>query len=40
MLFQLPAQSQKGGTTIVVVLLKSLEESLHKQYMELGISSI
>ncbi|OBT40744.1 hypothetical protein VE00_09795 [Pseudogymnoascus sp. WSF 3629] len=40
MLFQLPARSQKGGTTIVVVPLKSLEESLHERCMELGISSI
>jgi superfamily II DNA helicase RecQ len=40
MLFQLPARSQKGGTTIVVVPLKSLEESLHERCIELGISSI
>ncbi|KFY68109.1 hypothetical protein V496_01286 [Pseudogymnoascus sp. VKM F-4515 (FW-2607)] len=40
MLFQLPARSQKGGTTIVIVPLKSLEESLHERCMELGISSI
>ncbi|KFZ18550.1 hypothetical protein V501_01161 [Pseudogymnoascus sp. VKM F-4519 (FW-2642)] len=40
MLFQLPACSQKGGTTIVIVPLKSLEESLHERCMELGISSI
>lgn len=36
MLFQLLAHSQKGGTTIVIVLLKLLEESLHKRCMELG----
>ena len=31
LLFQLPAYSQKSRTTVVIVLLKSLEKSLHKQ---------
>ena len=31
LLFQLPARSQKSGTTVVVVPLKTLEHSLHTQ---------
>jgi superfamily II DNA helicase RecQ len=31
LLFQLLARSQKLGTTVVIVLLKSLERSLYKQ---------
>src|SRR5450432_1550350 len=40
LLFQLPAHSQKSGTTIVIVLLKSLERSLHKRCQKAGISCI
>ena len=31
LLFQLLAQSQKLGSTVVIVLLKSLERSLHQR---------
>jgi len=31
LLFQLLAHSQKSGTTVVIVLLKSLEKSLYKR---------
>ena len=31
LLFQLPAHSQKSGTTVVIMLLKLLEKSLHKR---------
>jgi superfamily II DNA helicase RecQ len=31
LLFQLPARSQKSGTTVVIIPLKSLEKSLHKR---------
>ena len=31
LLFQLPAHSQKSGTTVVIVPLKSLEKSLHER---------
>jgi superfamily II DNA helicase RecQ len=40
LLFQLLARSQKLGTTVVIVLLKSLERSLHKQCQKAGISYI
>ena len=40
LLFQLPAYSQKSRTTVVVVLLKLLEKSLHKQCQKAGISCI
>jgi superfamily II DNA helicase RecQ len=40
LLFQLPAHSQKSGTTVVVVPLKSLEKSLHKRCQKAGISCI
>jgi superfamily II DNA helicase RecQ len=32
LLFQLLAHSQKSRTTVVIVLLKSLEKSLYKRY--------
>jgi superfamily II DNA helicase RecQ len=37
LLFQLPAYSQKSGTTVVIILLKLLEKSLYKQYQRAGI---
>jgi superfamily II DNA helicase RecQ len=40
LLFQLPARSQKSGTTVVVVPLKTLERSLHARCYQAGISSI
>ncbi|KFZ22776.1 hypothetical protein V502_02745, partial [Pseudogymnoascus sp. VKM F-4520 (FW-2644)] len=40
LLFQLPARSQKSGTTVVVVPLKTLERSLHERCCKAGISSI
>ena len=40
MLFQLPARSQKSGTTVVIVPLKSLEKSLHERCQKAGISCI
>jgi superfamily II DNA helicase RecQ len=40
LLFQLPAHSQKSGTTVVVVPLKTLERSLHERCRKAGISSI
>ena len=40
LLFQLPARSQKSGTTVVVVPLKTLERSLHERCRKAGISSI
>jgi superfamily II DNA helicase RecQ len=40
LLFQLPAHSQKSGTTVVVVPLKTLERSLHQRCCKAGISSI
>jgi superfamily II DNA helicase RecQ len=40
LLFQLPARSQKTGTTVVVVPLKTLERSLHARCRPAGISSI
>jgi RecQ family ATP-dependent DNA helicase len=40
LLFQLPAHSQKSGTTVVVVPLKSLEKSLHERCQKAGISCI
>jgi hypothetical protein len=40
LLFQLPARSQKSGTTVVIVPLKSLERSLHQRCQEAGISCI
>jgi superfamily II DNA helicase RecQ len=40
LLFQLPARSQKSGTTVVVVPLKTLERSLHARCYRAGISSI
>ena len=40
LLFQLPAHSQKSGTTVVIVPLKSLEKSLHKRCQKAGISCI
>jgi len=39
-LFQLPARSQKSGTTVVIIPLKSLEKSLHKRCQQAGISCI
>ncbi|KAH7383388.1 P-loop containing nucleoside triphosphate hydrolase protein [Cadophora sp. MPI-SDFR-AT-0126] len=40
LLLQLPARSQKSGTTVVVVLLKTLERDLHERCYKAGISSI
>ena len=40
LLFQLLAHSQKSGTTVVIMLLKSLEKSLYKQCQKAGISYI
>lgn len=40
LLFQLLAYSQKLGTTVVIVLLKSLEYSIYKQCQKAGISCI
>jgi len=40
LLFQLPAHSQKSGTTVVVVPLKTLERNLHERCGKAGISSI
>src|SRR5208282_2718273 len=40
LLFQLPARSQKSGTTIVIVPLKSLERSMHERCQKAGISCI
>jgi RecQ family ATP-dependent DNA helicase len=40
LLFQLPAHSQKSGTTVVIVPLKSLEQSLHERCQKAGISCI
>jgi RecQ family ATP-dependent DNA helicase len=40
LLFQLPARSQKSGTTVVVVPLKTLERDLHERCCRAGISSI
>jgi len=40
LLFQLPAHSQKSGTTVVIVPLKSLEKSLHERCQKAGISCI
>jgi superfamily II DNA helicase RecQ len=40
LLFQLLAHSQKSGTTVVIVPLKSLERSLHKRCHKAGISCI
>jgi superfamily II DNA helicase RecQ len=40
LLFQLPARSQKSGTTVVIVPLKSLERNLHERYQKAGISCI
>jgi superfamily II DNA helicase RecQ len=40
LLFQLPARSQKSGTTVVIVPLKSLERSLHEWCYKAGISCI
>jgi superfamily II DNA helicase RecQ len=40
LLFQLPAHSQKSGTTVVIMPLKSLEKSLHERYQRAGISCI
>jgi superfamily II DNA helicase RecQ len=40
LLFQLPAYSQKSGTTVVIVPLKSLEKSLHKRCQKASISCI
>jgi superfamily II DNA helicase RecQ len=40
LLFQLPAHSQKSGTTVVVVPLKTLERDLHERCCKAGISSI
>src|SRR6201995_3756726 len=40
LLLQLPAHSQKSGTTVVVVPLKTLERSLHERCRKAGISSI
>jgi RecQ family ATP-dependent DNA helicase len=40
LLFQLPARSQKSGTTVVIVPLKSLERSLHERCHKAGISCI
>jgi superfamily II DNA helicase RecQ len=40
LLFQLPAHSQKSGTTVVIVPLKSLERSLHERCHKAGISCI
>jgi superfamily II DNA helicase RecQ len=40
LLFQLPAHSQKSGTTVAIVPLKSLEHSLHERCHKAGISCI
>jgi RecQ family ATP-dependent DNA helicase len=40
LLFQLPARSQKSGTTVVIIPLKSLEKSLHERCQKAGISCI
>jgi superfamily II DNA helicase RecQ len=40
LLFQLPAHSQKSGTTVVVVPLKSLKKSLHERCQRASISYI
>ena len=40
LLFQLPAHSQKSGTTVVIMLLKLLKKSLHKRCQKAGISYI
>ena len=40
LLFQLPAHSQKSGTTVVIMPLKSLEKNLHERCQKLGISCI
>jgi superfamily II DNA helicase RecQ len=40
LLFQLLAHSQKSGTTVVIVPLKSLEKSLHERCQKAGISCI
>lgn len=40
LLFQLLARSQKSGTTVVIVPLKSLERSLHERCHKAGISCI
>jgi len=40
LLFQLPARSQKSGSIVVIVLLKSLERSLHQRCQEAGILCI
>jgi superfamily II DNA helicase RecQ len=40
LLFQLPARSQKSGTTVVIIPLKSLERSLHERCHKIGISCI
>lgn len=40
LLFQLPARSQKSGTTVVIVPLKSLERNLHERCQKAGISCI
>ena len=40
LLFQLPAHSQKSGTTVVIMPLKSLEKSLHERCQRDGISCI
>lgn len=40
LLFQLPAYSQKSGTTVVIVPLKSLERSMHERCHKAGILCI
>jgi superfamily II DNA helicase RecQ len=40
LVFQLPAHSQKSGTTVVIVPLKSLERDLHERCQKAGISCI
>jgi len=40
LLFQLLAHSQKSGTTVVIVPLKSLEKSLYERCQKAGISCI
>jgi superfamily II DNA helicase RecQ len=40
LLFQLPAHSQKSGTTVVIVPLKSLEKSLHERCQKASILCI
>lgn len=40
LLLQLPARSQKSGTTVVIIPLKSLERSLHERCQKAGISCI